>query len=356
MPDRWLFSRQPGIGDEIMKWGCVLLKGGRGSRMGYRDKSELIWRGQTFGFRIRQELEQLGIPCFLSEAEKSSPSEDAGNKMALWSPVLDQIQQAGPMGGIGSCLKACLLKDSSMEGLFFVSCDLPFFRKEMAVRLAAAFKEGDDGVMWRTRDGRLHPVCAFYAKSALPVIESCLNEGEFRMRTLCSRLRMRILDTEKEHIPDTWFMNINRPEAYEALGDRKRPAVLAVGGSKNTGKTTLTEALVRELSKRTVDYSEKRFCVVKEETKQAEDFIACFSEADLILLEGQKHSSYPKLETMRRVISTEPVCRQETVLAYVTDFGGGGIQGKWDETPVYPFQDMDRILELVIKVMDGYKG
>ena len=106
----------------------------------------------------------------------------------------------------------------------------------------------------------------------------------------------------------------------------------------------------------TVVYSEKRFCVVKEETKQAEDFVACFSEADLILLEGQKHSSYPKLETMRRVISTEPVCRQETVLAYVTDFGGGGIQGKWDETPVYPFQDMDRILELVIKVMDGYKG
>ena len=72
------------------------------------------------------------------------------------------------------------------------------------------------------------------------------------MRTLCSRLRMRILDTEKEHIPDTWFMNINRPEAYEALEDRKRPAVLAVSGSKNTGKTTLTEALVRELSKRGV--------------------------------------------------------------------------------------------------------
>ena len=108
MPDRWLFSWQPGIGDEIMKWGCVLLKGGRGSRMGYRDKSELIWRGQTFGFRIRQELEQLGIPCFLSEADKCSPSEAARNSMALWKPVLDQIQQAGSMGGIVSCLKACL--------------------------------------------------------------------------------------------------------------------------------------------------------------------------------------------------------------------------------------------------------
>ena len=86
--------------------------------MGYRDKSELIWRGQTFGFRIRQELEQLGIPCFLSEAEKSSPSEDAGNKMALWNPVLDQIQQAGPMGGIVSCLKACLLRTVPWKACF----------------------------------------------------------------------------------------------------------------------------------------------------------------------------------------------------------------------------------------------
>ena len=170
---------------------------------------------------------------------------------------------------------------------------------------------------------------------------------------------------------------------------KKKPLILAVCGVKNSGKTILIQKLIPLLQNQglkvaavkhdghdftpdvpgtdshrmkaagafgTVVYSEKRFCVVKEETKQAEDFIACFSEADLILLEGQKHSSYPKLETMRRVISTEPVCRQETVLAYVTDFGGGGIQGKWDETPVYPFQDMDRILELVIKVMDGYKG
>lgn len=379
----------PGIGDEIMKWGCVLLNGGRGSRMGYRDKSELIWRGQTFGFRICKELEQLGIPCFLSGAKKCSLREEDGGKTALWSLIPDQIRQAGPMGGMGTCLRACLLKDSSLDGLFFVSCDLPFFRKEMAARLAAAFKEGDDGVMWRTRDGRLHPVCAFYAKSALPVMESCLSEGTFRMMALCSRLRMRILDTEKEHIPDTWFMNINRQETYEALEERGRPAVLAVSGSKNTGKTTLIEALVRELSKRgvktavikhdghdftpdvpgtdsyrmkaagafgTAVYSENRFCVVKEETKRAEDFFACFSEADLILLEGQKHSSYPKFETMRRVISTEPVCRQETVLAYVTDFEGGKIQGKWDETPVYSFQEMDRMLELVIKVIDGCKG
>ncbi len=374
------------MGDRIMKWGCVLLKGGRGSRMGYKDKSELIWRGKTFGFWIRQELEQLGRPCFLSEAEKSNISHEADSKAVRWSSIPDQVFRAGPMGGIGSCLKACLLKDASLDGLFFVSCDMPFFRKEMAGCLVAAFKEGDDGVMWRTRDGRFHPTCAFYARSALPVIEACLKDGEFRMRSLCSRLHMRILDTEKEHIPDTWFMNINRPENYEALKERGAPAILAVSGSKNTGKTALAEALVRALSERgvktavikhdghdfipdvpgtdsyrmkaagafgTAVYSKHRFCLVKEETKQAEDFFDCFLEADLILLEGQKDSSYPKLETMRGVISTEPVCRPETVLAYVTDFDRAKLWGGREEAPVYSFQDMDHILELVVKVIDG---
>ena len=47
----------------------------------------------------------------------------------------------------------------------------------------------------------------------------------------------------------------------------------------------------------TVVYSEKRFCLVKEETgHQAADFFGYFNDADLILLEGMKDSAYPKLK------------------------------------------------------------
>lgn len=371
-----------------MRWGCVLLKGGRGSRMGYRDKSELIWRGKTFAARIRQELEELERPCFLSTAEADICEEGEGGS-TLWKSIPDQIFKAGPMGGIGACLSACSLEDKPLDGLFFVSCDMPFFRKEMALRLAAAFREGDDGAVWRTRDGRLHPVCAFYSRSALPAVMACLEEGEFRMQSLYRRLRIRILEAEKEHIPDLWFTNINRPETYEALEKRKLPAILAVSGSKNTGKTALAEALVKELSQRgmktavikhdghdfipdvpgtdsyrmkaagafgTAVYSDYRFCVVKEEKKQAEDFFSCFGEADLILLEGQKDSDYPKIETLRKSVSAKPVCRPETVVAYVTDFKEEEMNGSGEHPPVVSFQDLDRILELVIQVIDdGWK-
>ena len=61
----------------------------------------------------------------------------------------------------------------------------------------------------------------------------------------------------------------------------------------------------------TVVYSEKRFCLVKEETgHQAADFFGYFNDADLILLEGMKDSAYPKIEVMRREVSKRSVCKK----------------------------------------------
>ena len=82
----------------------------------------------------------------------------------------------------------------------------------------------------------------------------------------------------------------------------------------------------------TVVYSEKRFCLVKEETgHQAADFFGYFNDADLILLEGMKDSAYPKIEVMRREVSKRSVCKKETVKAYVTDF----LPGLFEETEDY---------------------
>ena len=46
----------------MKKFGCVLLKGGRSSRMGGNDKAELLYRGISFKERIRKELEQSDLP------------------------------------------------------------------------------------------------------------------------------------------------------------------------------------------------------------------------------------------------------------------------------------------------------
>ena len=356
----------------MKKFGCVLLKGGRSSRMGGNDKAELLYRGISFKERIRKELEQSDLPLFLSEAQKSGDPQ----------VIPDLIPDAGPLGGIYSCLKQV-----GMAGLFFVSCDMPLFHFYLGKRaLEEAEKNIDvDAVIWKTRDGRIHLVCGWYSSGCIPVLEKQLLEKNGRVRDLLGKLRVKILETEKEHVPDTWFTNVNTPMALSELAD-KRPPVFAVSGKKNTGKTTLTQTLVRELSHRglavavikhdghdfipdvpgtdsyrhkaagaygTVVYSEKRFCLVKEETgHQAADFFGYFNDADLILLEGMKDSAYPKIEVMRREVSKRSVCKKETVKAYVTDFLPGEIPGFEKESladcPVYDFNDLDEILETVL--------
>lgn len=357
----------------MKKFGCVLLKGGKSSRMGGNDKAELLYKGKSFGERIKEELEQLNVPVFVSEAKESTDPQ----------VIPDLIPEAGPLGGIYSCLK-----QTGLDGLFFVSCDMPLFRFYLGKRaMEEAGKDTDlDAVIWKTRDGRIHPVCGWYSKSCLSVLEKQLLEKNGKVRDLLGKLQVKILKTEEEHVPDTWFTNVNTPLALSELTNIK-PPVFAVSGKKNTGKTTLTETLVRGFSDRglkvavikhdghdfipdvpgtdsyrhkaagaygTVVYSENRFCLVKEEKEnQAEDFFRYFNDADLILLEGMKDSDYPKIEVMRREVSRKSVCRKETIKAYVTDFrpeeepdfDRAGLADR----PIYGFKDVDAIMEVVLR-------
>lgn len=106
----------------------------------------------------------------------------------------------------------------------------------------------------------------------------------------------------------------------------------------------------------TVVYSDKRYLAVKEQTGLcAADFFPLFPEADLILLEGQKYSSYPKLELVRREIGGQPVCPRETVLAYVTDWTdeGGRPCLRGAEVPVFGFDELERVAAFAVDFMDG---
>lgn len=362
------------------KYGIVILSGGMGRRMGNVDKGRLLYRKKSFLFQIMDQLSVLNLPVFLSSREKL---EVPGISQVIADrPFEANTEPMGPMGGIWSCLM-----ETGLEGLFVAPCDMPLIRPELARRLMEQWSPAYDAVVWRTREGRIQPLCGFYCKSCLPALESCLKEENYRMRDFLSRISCLWLETDREHIPDQWFFNVNDQEAYELL-NKKRVPVLAVSGSKNTGKTTVLEKLVAELRRRgiqtavikhdghefeadvpgtdsfrlnqagacgTVVYSDSKFSVVKDEKGcRAEDFFSLFPEADLILLEGQKDSKYQKVETLRSPVSRRPVCDPTTVLAYVTD--GGWVpeyQEPWGQKiRVLSSEDMDQLLEVVMGVMD----
>ena len=133
----------------------------------------------------------------------------------------------------------------------------------------------------------------------------------------------------------------------------KKPYAAAVCGVKNSGKTTLLEKLVKELIRRgyrvavvkhdghefqadakgtdtfrmqeagaygTCIFSGSKWMAVKQEPQvNLDTLFALFEEADVILAEGLKDSGLPKLEVVRKGISSESVCNRENLLALVTD-------------------------------------
>ena len=130
------------------------------------------------------------------------------------------------------------------------------------------------------------------------------------------------------------------------------PVLVAVSGVKNSGKTTLIEGMLPHLAAAglkvavikhdghaflpdipgtdtsrflsagawgTAIFDGEKCKVVKREAADETILAAQFPGTDLILLEGFKHSPWPKLELVRAGNSSRPVCNPATLLALVTD-------------------------------------
>lgn len=156
--------------------------------------------------------------------------------------------------------------------------------------------------------------------------------------------------------------------------------LIAVSGIKNSGKTTLIRRLIPYLKEKGISiatikhdghdfepdvegtdsyihrksgadgvaiFSDNRWMIIREEKNRTEeDLIESFSDFDLIILEGFKSSSYPKLEIVRSGNSTSPVCKVETVLAYVSD-----LDTIDDDIVQFGLDDIEAIGDYIFKLL-----
>ncbi|MDO4491026.1 MAG: molybdopterin-guanine dinucleotide biosynthesis protein B [Lachnospiraceae bacterium] len=162
---------------------------------------------------------------------------------------------------------------------------------------------------------------------------------------------------------------------------------IAVSGVKNSGKTTLISALIPELKKLglkvavikhdghefeadtpgtdsyrareagaygTAVFSDTKYLVVKEQPemnqeKRAEELGKLFPEADLILLEGFKNSSYPKVEVVRKENSRTPVCIGKNLLAMVSDLDRDSLELP-GEIPLFSLNGAAELAAYLVRV------
>jgi len=118
----------------------------------------------------------------------------------------------GPLGGVLSALF-----ETNTEYNFAVACDMPFLNAEIITYMVKAVAENEVVVpQWKEK---LHPLCALYTKSSLPIAERLFSQGKRAMKDLLQALTVKIVDESELKAIDPhglMFTNINTVNEYES--------------------------------------------------------------------------------------------------------------------------------------------
>lgn len=182
----------------------VILAGGKSSRMG-KDKALLPYKGRPLIHTVLDRMHSVFSNVVISVRSDVELGDLAVDRVA------DHYPEIGPLGGITSVLEAG-------EGqIFCVACDMPFLNLRLMEYIANM--DGFDAVIpvWQERLQVLH---SLYSRNMLPLFQSALQEGRFRISDSFSRANIRYVSKHEIQALDpdgASFSNLNTPADYEEL-------------------------------------------------------------------------------------------------------------------------------------------
>lgn len=179
-----------------MRIGCVILAGGKSSRMG-SDKALLEINNKTFIKIIMDEFDDLDEKII---ARGNNPYIDKQS----WIVVSDDYVNCGPIGGIHKALSIC-----KSDALFFTACDMPFVKKRIFDCLSQ-FIEDYDAVIVKEQNGRIHPLCGIYKKSIYKIVEEQIHTHNYRIMNFLDRINVKYVIVDS--IDELLLVNVNTLE------------------------------------------------------------------------------------------------------------------------------------------------
>jgi len=306
----------------------VILAGGKSKRMGH-DKAALHLAGQPILRGVQRALAQV---C--------ARVQIAGDRPDLASVELPAFADRYPGSSLGGLHNA--LANTHSEWVLILPCDLPYPSPRLLQQLLEG-RQGVQAVMPKTAAG-IDPLIACYHRSILPLIERQLSHGNLRLTDLLDQLSVCYLD--EQALPPGWrraLTNLNRPQDLAAL--QACPPALTLVAPSGTGKTSLLVRLIAEMTKRgwtvgalkhdahcfeidhegkdswkmtaagatltAISSPDKTALIRKHELEPSLDQLLqpfC-GQVDLLLTEGFKRSSLPKIEVYRRELEQPLLCR-----------------------------------------------
>lgn len=172
----------------------VLLAGGQARR--FPGKLEYAIGGLPMVVRLYRGLRATGWPVYIAGKGSFAPEVDA----QLQAPLLiDRWPGSGPLSAM---LSACAAIRA--ERIFAVAADQPRLNARVLRLLAASWQPGDEVVV-PEHDGRIEPLAALYARSAILREGFALRRsGRAAMHDLVERLAARFV-----RLDGASFHNVN---------------------------------------------------------------------------------------------------------------------------------------------------
>ena len=330
----------------------VLLAGGSGRRAGV-DKRFLVLGGRTLLSRNLDFLRALFPRVAVAIGEDLDLGDSAGVDV-----LRDAWPGGSPLAGIAAALR------HFKQPVFVLAVDIASPRRNAAETVLAAFP-GHDMSLPTIGTDHYQPLFAVYGPGCLTPMMALLEADRHRIVEI-----LPSLDAVKVRFPDdSLFHNINTMDDYEKArregaegsdppaGDgAPQPALIAIVGKSDSGKTTLIEKVVPELLKLglrvgtvkhdahsfeidhpgkdswrhgqagahayAISSPERLAFITKLDGEMPLTDIArrFFADFDLVVAEGYKRTAPHRVELFRVGAGhAMPLCDPDEAMAFVTD-------------------------------------
>lgn len=269
-------------------------------------------------------------------------------------PELEYYQDEIPdfQGALSGMLTG--LRTIESDYLLFVPCDSPFLPTQLLPKLLTALLINQADIAYAHDGERAHPTFALVHRSLAQALADYLQTGERRLYQFFRQQKSVAVDFSDQKAA---FRNFNTLEDLIKVElQPSRPAVLAITGYSGTGKTTLLEKLIPKLtacnlkvglikhSHHNIEVDKKgkdshrlrlaganptaiacdeRWALMTETPDQAVDFhqiLTHFPNVDLVLVEGFKHETLPKIQLHRQGIEKPLPELDKWTIATATDY------------------------------------
>jgi len=186
----------------------IILAGGHSSRL-KQDKCSLVLAGEVLLQRLIIRLSRLdGEVIVVVTPGQKEPFSSRPRHVKI---ATDAYSGRGPLMGIYSGLK--LSQDRHSVA---VACDMPFLNIKL-LRYMMDLSGGFDVVIPSIR-GLLEPLHAVYSTKCLAIMESMLEDGNFKVSDLLKRVKVRYVEESEIDSFDPQHLslfNINTPADLE---------------------------------------------------------------------------------------------------------------------------------------------